>query len=165
MFIPKDYLLTAELAEKGDIHIANFSNYYNLLQDQDTFQSSQEMIKYGACTFINSKSSNIPQNFKDIINSHEFTRMDNKILNSEFISETGTSLKVLVNSLKEYNPTQVEVSGKKFTQFDDSFIELLKNKCINVLSKEETEECTKDKSIDGSIKLSTNKYLTWYNVF
>lgn len=163
MFIPSNYILANELAEKGNIHVANFSMLHNNLSNLGL----PDTLKYGNCVFVDKNSNFLPKYIKDLANNPEieYTDMSNKWLTSYATTELGVSKNYILSSLAEYHPTEVTVAKKKFIEFDNSFINLLHQKCLNVLTEEDTMECYNDGDIEGYIKLKKDKYITWYNVF
>jgi len=157
MFLPKKFILANELVEKMGIHIANISMLRQEFEDRDNMYDIQ---KINNCSFINTKSRQLPNNIMVGILSNKFTDMSNK-LPCRYVSE-------------EYNATEreltnagiitgkVTVCGKKFYEFTDEFVETVKGKLTYTLDKAELGYCLMHNQIIGYVQLSKNKYLTWY---
>lgn len=162
MFIPKNYVLSNEMADKGNIHIANFSILYNKLEENNKLEGT--MLKYGNSTFVNTKSPSLPAYIKDLCKNHKYTDLSDCVLKTYMVTECNLNANSLLYALSDYNPKITKVSNKEFIKFDKKFVNMLQNKVLNVLTREDTLDCEKEGYIDGKIQLQKNKYLTWYSV-
>jgi len=160
MFLSKDYILSNELVKKMNIHIANISMLKQRIENSDNYN---DILKMNNCTFINTKSLYLPKNIREGISANKFTDMSNKLPCTFVRTEYGITEKELMASgiIKE----KVEVCDKDFYVFTDEFIEKTKGTVINILEEEDALDSYNDGSIDGYIKLSKNKYITWYKVW
>ena len=160
MFLNTNYILANELVKKMNIHIANISMLKQKIENSDNYD---DMIKMNNCTFINKKSIYLPKNIRLGIANNVFTDMSNKLPCTYVRSEYGISEKELFASgiIKE----KIEVCNKDFYVFTDEFIEKTEGTVINILEADDAMECHKNGSIDGFVKLSKNKYITWYKVW
>jgi hypothetical protein len=157
MVISDNYVLSNEIAQKGNIHIANFSMFQNLCEERNIRGAIE---KYGNCTFVNSRSIDVPNNFRKIMQSEEMTDLKNCVLLSYVTSYFQTSKKDFT-SLPEVKRV-FKVAGKEFAELTPDFADILKNKVVTNVDKKDYEECEKDSLILGSIKLSKNNYIVWY---
>jgi hypothetical protein len=160
MFLNKEYILANELVQKMDIHIANISMLKQKIENQANFD---DIIKMNNCTFVNRRSKYLPNNIKIGILTNTFTDLSNKLPVTYIRSEFGVSEKELFAA--DIVEGKIKIADKEFYVFKNDFIDKVKNGIINILDKEDKEDCEYQGSIDGSIKLSKNKYLTWYNVW
>lgn len=157
MFLEKTYVLGNEIAEKMGINIANISMLSKELENKGNLDDT---IKLGNCTFINKESNYLPNNIKKALNNFEFECMSDKLPCRFVHQEFGISkAKLIASGIVEKT---IQISGKKFYVFDKEFILKTKGKVFYVLNEEETEICIEQNQIDGFVKLSNNKYLTWY---
>ena len=159
MFLEKKFILANELVKKMKIHIANISMLRN------TYSSSEDIYtikKLNNCTFINTASEKLPNNILQGIKKHgdELTDMSDKLPCTYIRSEYGMTEKELMKSgivIKK-----VKVASKDFYVFNPEFVKTMKNKIGYVLNAGETKYCSEHGEIEGSIKLSKNKFFTWY---
>ena len=151
MLIPKGYALSNEIAKNGNIHIANMSMLVKELENKNI---TGAFIKYGGCTFINTKSLNLPKYIYKAIHSGELTDLSDCILLSTFREELGCSEK---DALSIPDASLVRVEGKKFIKFPSEFIEKLKGKVITSISEKDYLE----EDVDG-IRLSKRMFMVWY---
>lgn len=159
MFLSNDYILANELTKKMNIHIANISMLKQRLEDQN---NETDMVKLNNCTFINKKSIFLPKNIREGIKKNIFTDISNKLpvtfVKSEYeITEREMNNSGIIQGKKK-------IAGKDFYVFNNDFVEKVKNSIVYVLDKKETEECSKNGDINGFVKLSKNKFLTWYYI-
>jgi len=157
MIISDNYVLSNEIAEKGHIHIANFSMFQKLCEDRNIKGAIE---KYGNCTFINSRSIDVPNNFRKIMQTEKMTDLKNCVLLSYITSYLETS-KANFSKLKDVIRT-FKVSGKEFVEVTPELAKIMKNKVVTNINKKDFEECTINGDIDGGIKLSNNNYMVWY---
>jgi hypothetical protein len=156
MFLNKKYILANELVEKMGIHIANISMLAKQFEDNDY----GHVIKMNNCTFINSESRQLPHNIEVGLFAHKYTDISNKLpctfVKSEFeVTEREWFKSGIVTD-------KVTIAGKKFYVFNDNFVKTMKRKVPYVLDSKETNECMAKGQIEGSIKLSKNKFFVWY---
>jgi len=157
MFLDSNYVLGNELVQKMDIHIANVSMVARNLEKVGNYE---DIVKLGNCTFINKKSLFLPKNIVRGIITNDFTPMYNKLPCTYVHQEFQTSQAKLLNS--NFIKGIVEVSGKKFYEFEDKFIEDIHEKVLNILDREDALDCFDNGDILGYVELSKNKFLTWY---
>lgn len=156
MFLQSKYILANELVNKMNIHIANISMLAKEFEDSDcgTF------VKKNNCTFINTKSRHLPHNILVGTIANEFTDMSNKLPCTYVREEYPMTEKEMFKS--GIVTDKIKVAGKQFYVFSDDFVKTMKNKIGYVLDASETEYCTANGQILGSIQLSKNKFFTWY---
>ena len=162
MFIPPYYALSNEIAEKSDISIANFSMLRKNMEDNNI---ADVIIKYGNCTFVNTRSHLLPNYLKKAV-QYEYTKMDDLLLVSYITTEYECSKEEFIKAFQDTgfeSIEEVKISGKIFLKVSEDFINLLKNKIITNISKVETDNCLRDKDIDGAMQLSKDNYLVWYS--
>lgn len=150
MIIPKHYALSNEIAKNAKMNIANFSMFLKENNDDSV------ALKYGACTFINTKSDRLPNYFYKAIHAGPLTDLSNCILLSHMRAELDCHEEDILN-LKIGNPQKFILLGKKFIRFDKSFIDTINKKVVTTVLKDEF----KDLNIDG-VKLNNKRYLVWY---
>jgi|FLOH01.1.fsa_nt_gi hypothetical protein len=160
MFLSKDYILANELVEKMGIHIANISMLRN---EFENVGNMTDIVKLNNCSFINTKSINLPNNIKNGIAKHTFTDVSDKLpmtfLRSEYDLSAADLRKAGIIT------GDIKITDKKFFIFKQDFIEKVKGSIVYLLDDAETKECLEDGSIDGAIKITKNKYITWYKVY
>lgn len=156
MLIPKGYILSNEIADKGGIHIANFSTFVKKVEDANI---KDAVLKYGNCTFINIYSDYIPKAFLKITGQNKMTPMDDKVLTSFVKSEFKCTLKEF---LRIPGSKEVKVQGKSFIQLPLEFINTVKDKVLTNINKRDYNDCDLNDDIDGAVKLSNDNYLVWY---
>jgi hypothetical protein len=161
MLIPKNWVLSNEVGELGNITAANFSILHNRITQKELLNTT---LKYGNCVFINPHSIYLPIYISNIIKKNEFTNLSNCILTTQLVKELGVTETCAISSLHKYGPEPVIISGKRFTRFNDEFIELLSGKITAVVNEYEVNELLEEGSIEGFIKLTKSKYLTWYKM-
>jgi len=157
MIISDNYVLSNEVAEVGGIAIANFSMFNNLCE---THNIKGAIEKYGNCTFLNSRSIDVPNNFRKIMQNNKMTDLKNCVLLPYVTSYLQTSKKdfIKIPDVKRV----FKVAGKEFAEVSPELADIMKNKVVTNINKEDYEECTINGDIDGSIKLSKNNYMVWY---
>ena len=160
MFLNKSYILANELVDQMDINIANISILRNHFENEDDFTT---IVKMKNCNFIKKDSTKLPANIKKGIAQYQFTEMYNKLpcswVNEEFpISDTKWIKSGIVKE-------KITIKGKQFYVFSDEFITTTHKKIVYMLNKEETEKCTQLNQIEGSIQISNDKFITWYNPY
>lgn len=158
MFLTKKYILANELVEKMQIKIANISILRKQFEDADDFVT---VINMNNCNFIKSTSHKLPNNIQKGISDHKFTDFSNKLPCTWVHNEFSVNEKEWFDSGIVID--KIVICKKKFYVFSDDFISKVNNCVPYVLNKAETEECLRKNQIDGSIQLSKNKFMTWYN--
>jgi len=157
MIITDNFKLSNEIAKHGNIHIANFSMFQKLCEDNNTLDAIE---KYGNCTFVNSRSMDVPNNFRKIMQTEKMTDLTNCVLVSYASSYFDTNKK---DFLKIPNIKRTfTVEGKLFAELDKELAEVFKTKVITNVDYPDYLECVKEGTIDGGIKLSKNNYIVWY---
>lgn len=162
MFLNKKYVLANELVDYMGVSIANVSMLSKKLDE-----NSSVIIKQHNCSFIDTSSELLPNNFKQAIVSakldNKFTNMSNKMCVTHFNSEHALNeSEVLL--FGEGEVKVVKIQGKKFYEFSERMVKLLKNKILCVLDKEDCEQCLNKKQILG-FKQVNNKYVAWYSLY
>lgn len=159
MFLNENYILANELVQKMGIHIANISVYRKRFEDENDLGTIKKM---GDCNFINKASEKLPLTIMNGVRAHEFTDMTDK-LSAPFVK---TEWDLSYNELYDAGviTEQKFICGKRFYVFDHDFIKKVKRKICYVLNEKETKECFDKELIDGYIKISKKKYLTWYSL-
>jgi len=157
MFLSKDYILSNELVEKMRIHIANISMLRKKFEHKDDLYNIR---KFNNCTFINTKCRDLPNNLRQGISNNEFTDISNKLPISFVRTELGCTEKQLFQS--EIVQSKETIAGKKFYVFDKAFAHFVGNSVPYILNAEEHAECEDKGYIKGSIRMSANRYFTWY---
>jgi len=157
MFLHKKYILGNELAQKLNMSISNISMFRNeCLRSDDMYT----VRKLGNCSFINTKSHKLPRNFKNAIAKFEFTSMHNKLPIRYVKTEYGVSEKQIINS--GIVTGEIQVANKDFYTFDEDFVKKVQGHMIYMLNETETFKCMRENSILGYVKISNNKFITWY---
>ena len=139
--------------------MAFISTLKNKFDYEDDMSS---IVKLGNCTFINTASNKLPQNIKNGIANNTFTPMYNKLPCSYAREEYTLSDRNWMNS--GIVKCKLTIEGKQFYEFTDEFVQNIKGKIAYVLDKQKTQECFEKNQIDGFLKISNNKYLTWYKL-
>jgi len=147
------------MAVKGNIHIANFSMF---VSDIERRNIKDTVLRIGTCTFLNSKSEYLPNNFYKIIYKFkdEFTDFSDKVVIPVFVKEFNCPEKDMLKM--PFNPRPVTVQGKRFMQFDKEFFDLFQDKVVTNINQKDYIECKENGDIDGGFKLSNDNYLVWY---
>ncbi len=153
MFLNNKYISCNELVQKMNIHIANISILTKDLEDTNIF------TKLGNCVFVDKTSIDLPKNIRIGIAQNTFTDCTNILPLSYLIKELEITKAQIINLPFT---SQLSLAGKDFIKFEQSFIDKVQDKTTYVLSNKETEECLQEGNIEGSIKLSNSKNLTWY---
>lgn len=156
MFLNKKYILANELAQNMKMHIANISNYAKSFGDDDYGHT----IKMNNCTFIDTTSLQLPHNFLVGILTNEYVDMSDKLPCTWVKDEYNMTEKEMLKANMIFG--KVKVAGKEFYHFLPEFVEQMQRKIGYVMDLKETEECIRLKQIQGSIKLTRNKFFTWY---
>jgi len=157
MFLTKDYVLASELVHKMGIHLANISMLRKKYEHNDDLYSIRRM---NSLLFVNKKARQLPNNIRNGLNSYKFTDLSTLLpynyINREFaVSEKEWEQSGIIIA-------KTVIANKKFYVFSEEFAKTVKQYVPYILNKEETEDCTKNKTIRGSIQLSKNKFFTWY---
>lgn len=157
MFLENNYILSNELVQKMNIHIANISM---LKQDLENNGNVEDIIKMNNCTFINKNSRYLPKNIRIGILQNDFTDISDKLPCTYALEIFECNNKEITTSgiVKE----KISIAGKNFYVFTQKFIDTIQGKVVNVLDYDDTMDCYRDKQIDEYIRLSKNKFITWY---
>lgn len=157
MFLHKKYILANELVQKMNVHIANISMLRNQFTDDEDYSTIKKMNN---CTMINTNSKKLPNNIMEGIRSNIFTDMSDKLPCTWVRSEHEMSEKELFTSGIAIE--KIKIASKDFYVFNKSFVNTMRNKITYILDEKEMIECTNKKQILGHIKLSNNRFFTWY---
>lgn len=162
MFLSSNYILGNELVDRMDINIANVSIMSKRFEDENDITT---VIKMNNCNFIKSDSPKLPKyiqtGIRELSSQKPFTDFSDKLPCTWFRSEFELSDKDVMNS--EMVKDKVKIHGKEFYVFEKSFIDKVHNRICYVLDESDTKDCWNKKQIEGYIKLSKKKYMTWYN--
>jgi hypothetical protein len=156
MFLNTKYVLANEVVQKMGIHIANISMLAKEFEDNDY----GHVVKMNNCTFINSKSNQLPHNILVGILANDYTDMSDKLPCTWVRTEYGMTEKEMLKADIIFG--KVKIAGKDFYHFKPEFVKTMKKKIGYVLDAEETKYCTEKGQILGSVQLSKNKFFTWY---
>lgn len=157
MFLKPTYVLSNELVQKMNIHIANISMFAKQMIEEDDYGT---VIKMNNCTFINTKSHKLPQNILDGLLTNSFTDMSDKLPCTWVKDEFDVTEREWFKSGIVID--KVTIAGKKFYVFAPDFVKMMKRKIGYILDAQETKDCTEKNQILGSIQLGKNKFFTWY---
>lgn len=163
LFLRTNYVLGNELVEKMNINIGNLSSAKKDLEEVDNYSA---IIKLGNCLFVDKNSPHLPNNIQEGLKKYEFTDMTDKLPLSYINEQWGvnrSTVENLIDTREEFKEINV-LADKAFVVFDQKFSTDLYSTNVSVLSKKEKEECEEENLIDGSLQLTVNKYLGWYNV-
>lgn len=152
----EDYVLGAEVAEKGDFHIANISM---LFKDLPLIEGI-DFLKFGGITLLNKKSLAYPKYIRTIMDSNEMTNL------SEYIPLT-LFKEILDNNLNLVKDKYdvAKICSKQFVKISDVELrEVLMDGDLvkSVVFNDEVNQLMGEELIIGSIKLSNKKSLIWY---
>jgi len=164
MLLTENYILSNEVSKKGNIHIANFSNFAKHVESYDILDT---VLKQGNCTFLNKHSLHLPKNFKEIISTNTFTNLQNTVLSTYFCTYfeclRGDILKAnKTEKGTDVNITEFKVQGKSFLKFNDELSKQLKKVVLTNIPKKDFFECLENNYIEDGIRLSRNNYMVWY---
>ncbi len=151
----KNYVLGAEVASKGDFHIANIS----MLLNDGVLVEGEDYQKFGGITLLSKQSNNMPKYIKTVMERDDLTNLEEYIPLTYFKDLLESNIK-LVKDLYE----EKTIFGKKFVKPKGILKDVLLNEKLvkSVVSSDELEELYKDDLIKGDIKLAKNKHLVWY---
>lgn len=157
MIISNHYVLSNEIAEIAEIAIANFSMFQNLCEERNIRGAVE---KYGNCTFINSRSIDVPNNFRKIMQSNDMTDLKNCVLLSYVTAYLDTNKKQFT-AIPEVLRT-FKVAGKEFAEVTQELADIMKTKVVTNINYKDLLDCSDNNDIEGAIKLSKNNYIVWY---
>lgn len=162
MFLSSNYILGNELVERMGINIANVSIMSKRFEDENDHTT---VVKMNNCNFIKSDSPKLPKyiqnGIKELKSQSPFVDFSDKLPCTWFRSEFELSDKDCMNS--DIIKDKVKVYGKEFYVFDQKFIDAVKDRISYMLDEKETKECWNNKQIEGYVKISKKKYMTWYD--
>lgn len=113
-----------------------------------------------SCTFINTKSHNIPKYLRKGIEKYTFSDVSNKLPVNYAKGLLECSERELANSGIVIAKTKI--AKKPFYIFDNDFIKKTKGFRPYILDEREMNECLENGTIQNYIKIKRNKYLVWY---
>lgn len=145
------HILSNELVQKMDIHIANISMI-----------DSPNIEKMGNCNFLLPDDRYLPGNIKKFINANRntFTNLEGLLPCSFAQDELEISDKQILDS--GIASEKVTIYGKHFYRISEDFIKRSNKKVLNVLDQDDFNDCIKRNLLKDYIKISKNKYLTMY---
>jgi flagellar hook-basal body complex protein FliE len=152
----KDYVLGAEVAKKGNFHIANISM---LLKDFNLVEGI-DYQKYGGITLLNKKSLKMPNYIYTILWNKDMTNLEDYLPMPYFKELLDNKISMIRNKYKV-----VEISDKQFIEIKDEKLKdvIFNEKLIKtVVDFSEIKELLEDDYILGYEKISSNKALVWY---
>ena len=152
MFNREKCILGQELAEVGNMNIANISMIINDL--------GSDVTQFGNCNYINVTSPNIPLYILKHV--YKCTNVQNILPMTYLTKEFNTTKSIILDSLSNYIVKVHNIANKELIEFSTEFIQKFENKVHYVLNKKETDECLKEQLIDGFIYLDKNRFLVWY---
>jgi len=157
MFLNEKFILGNELVQQIGIHIANISMLRSKYVHGD---DKYTIIKMNDCTFINTHANKLPRNIKDAVKEHEFTPMYNK-LPATYVN---THIQATKRQLTKCGMIEDEVlvAGKRFYVFNDEVVERIGAHVPYILTHDETMSCKENNQIIDYIKMTNNRYFTWY---
>lgn len=130
MFLNKSYVLSAELAQKMNITINNFSKWYNSNPDL----IGTDLIKMGECLFFKKNTKLLWESHAKALETLRLTDFSNKLpitwLKSEFKFNPQYAEKQGLGKV-------VDVAKKKFFEFDCDFAYKNRYKTWYPMTKEE----------------------------
>jgi len=161
MFLTSNFILSNELTSNMAIASSNISMMHKMLENKGI---TSDVIKLGNCLFIDKTSPNLPNNIRKGIYNYNYQDLTNVLPVSYMKKDFNISdadIKILIS--KGIIIDSFLLKGKKLVRFSDKFVNETKDCVFYMLSKTETLELYKNKTIDGYIELS-NQSLTWYNI-
>ena len=159
MLLNNDYVLSDEVVNKVKCTRSLISNIIRHLEDSGDMSS---VIKMGQFTFLKRSSDKFTKKINETLQDDDYTDMYNKLPKPYFDREYNIKESELLKT--DIIKGTTKICGKKFYVFNDWFINKMKKKVMYILDDAETNSCTINKQIDGHIKLSKNKNLTWYSL-
>jgi hypothetical protein len=159
MFLHEKYILGNELVQKMGIAIANISMMRKKFEHDDDLYSVQKMNN---CTFINKRARNLPNYIKEGIRNNTFTDMSDK-LPVTYVKSEFQATEIQFKNAGIITGT-VTISGKHFYVFSPDFVARVKNCVPYILNEAETNQARREGNIIDAIKLSNDRYFTWYAV-
>jgi len=157
MFIREKVVLSSELAEHGNMNIANISM---LINDMNSKGNVGDVTLFGNCNYIKVTSPDIP--LYVLKHVYKCTDVQNMLPVTYLTKEFNVSKKVITKSLSQYIVKEHTIAKKHLIEFTDEFISKFNEKVHYILNQKETDECLQQKLIDGFIYLDKNRYLVWY---
>jgi hypothetical protein len=160
MFLGKKFILGSELTHKMGIHFANVSILRKELEDRD---NTQDIKRLNNCTFISRNGFDYPRNIREGLDKFDLVDCSDKLPKTYIKSEFNLNVQDL--KIAGIYKDEIDIYGKKLVQFTPEFVKQVEGCVVYILCEAEAHECLADKSIDGMIKISKKKYITWYNVY
>lgn len=157
MFLDKKYVFVNELIQHMGIKI---DPVINLKKSLDRMNDGSTIIQIKKYSFINKKSYNLPERFRDVLVNEKWTDVSDKLPCYWVKEEYRLTEKELFNH--NFIQSVVKICNKPFYHFTPEFVQKLKNKNGYTMSIKEAVECMEKKEIDGYIKLKYNKCFTWF---
>ena len=151
-----DYILGAEVAQKGNFHIANISM---LLKDFDLVEGV-DYQKFGGVTLLNKKSLKMPKYIFALLWNKDMTNLKEYIPMAHFKDMLDNNMKLLKSKY-----TVINIADKQFVQITDTNLkEIIYNEKLvkTVVDFSEVKELLDDNYIIGFEKVSAKKALVWY---
>ena len=152
----KDYVLGAELAKKGDFHIANISM---VLKDFGLVEGI-DFLKYGGVTLLNKHSLRCPKYIEVLMWNKTMTDLSKFLPYTYFSDLVDGNTKMLEGKFKKFT-----IEGKQFVEITDPNLSsvMMNEKLVkSVVDNSEIPELVNEDYIVGYIKVSTRKTLCWY---
>jgi len=152
----KDFVLGTEIAREGKFDIANISM---VIKGFDLVEGS-EYLKYGGVTLLNRTCPRIPLNVMKVMYSDKMSDLSEYLPFNYFMDLMENQTRMIKDKFEI-----VKVSGKKFIKVTDENLNevLMNDKLVKyTVDAEEIPELVNKKYIEGHLKLSNKKYLTWY---
>jgi len=160
MFLKSDFVFGNELCEKMGISLSNLINLRKQFENGDDHFT---IYKLNSCSFINTKSHKIPNNFRTGLETHQLTDITDKLPLSWVQSEYGLTISKELQDIGIITD-RITLAKKIFLVFDREFVNKLQGKIGYILKEKETFECLENGDIEGYLKIKRNKYFTWYSI-
>jgi hypothetical protein len=152
----KDFVLGTEIAKIGNFHIANIS----MTIKEFGLTEGVDYLKYGGMTLLSKKSLLLPKNVYEPMFSGKVTDLSEYLPFNWFIDQLENQTRMIKDRYEV-----IKIEGKKFIKIiDEQLKEVMFNEKLvkYVADSEELQDLINDNYIEGYIKLSNKKYLTWY---
>ncbi len=151
----KNYVLGAEVAEKGNFHIANIS----MLLNDGTLVEGIDYQKYGGITLLSKDSLVIPKYITKIMWRKDITDLSELLPLVYFRELLENNVKLIDDQYEE-----LIIYTKKFVKPKGELKKVLLDEKLtkSVVGNKEIFYLYKDNLIKGDIKLSKSKHLVWY---
>lgn len=152
----KNYVLGAEVATKGDFHIANISMLFKDLP----LVEGIDYLKFGGITLLSKDSYQYPNYIRNIMLAPGMTDLSDLLPLTYFKDILENNITMVKDSYEI-----IKIEDKKFVRVDEPVLkEVLMREATtkSVVGSEEIEELYEDNLIKGHMPISKKKTLVWY---